>query len=894
MKRFFIFIIGTIIYTQVVSAQNFKQTINTDWLFHKGNLNIASQENKDIDWENVNIPHSWNDKDVMDDNYGYFRGTCWYKKTIFINPSWKDKDVIIYFEGANQVTEVFVNGKNAGKHIGGYTAFSFNITGLIFPADSGKGNEILIKVDNSRNEDIPPFSADFTFFGGIYRDVFLMADEKVHFDNSNYASQGVFLTTPLVSKDRAEIKLHGKVENTGTKIQYLKLVTVIYDALGENVRESSQSIKINPNTKIDFSQEIPSLSRPQLWSPDHPYLYRAVSRLIDTKTGKEYDSFSSALGLRWFNFDPEKGFFLNGESLKLVGANRHQDYKDLANALPDALHMRDMKLIKEMGGNFVRVSHYPQDPSVLEACDRLGILAMVETPEVNRITQTAAYEQNVMEMQKEMIRQNFNHPSIILWGYMNEILLEPRYQGGSAERIQYVKELAVMAQKMEDLTRREDPYRYTIIPAHGDFDLYHKAGLTAIPMVMGWNLYYGWYTGNLDGLDTFLEKHHKELPGKSLIITEYGADADRKLHTQNPEKFDKSMEYATIYHKHYLDAILNNSFVAGGVIWNLVEFSSEIRDESWPHMNYKGVMSWDRVPKDAYYLYQSKLSKVPVVSIASKDWKIRTGELDSDNLDTFSQEVEIFSNQARVQLFVNGKDLGIKSVNDASVKFQVSFADGKNILLATVPDSPGLTDFVVVNFQLQSPNLKSIKHPFSNIRISMGEKRQYADEELSQSWLPEHPFNKGGYGFIGGQVYKMPGNPLQPYGTKKLIKGTNLDPIYQTQRQGIEYFIFDVPDGEYELTLHFCEFVTGNNKAALAYNLNEKDQSETKANREFDVLVNGKIFLEKLSNENYLLPERAVAFKTRLTVTGGRGIDVEFKKKYGETILNAIELIKVF
>ncbi|MDQ6473010.1 glycoside hydrolase family 2 TIM barrel-domain containing protein [Flavobacterium sp. LHD-80] len=877
------------------SQEKIKQSINSNWQFYKGKAVTTEIENgKNIDWEDVNLPHSWNKFDVMDDQWGYYRGEGWYKKTVFVNPSWKNKSVYLYFEGASQTAEVYINGKKVGSHIGGYNFFSFPINDFLQFDNPEKGNQIVVKVDNSYNENIPPLDADFTFYGGIYRDVYLVATNEIHFDMSNKASDGVFVTTPSVSASSANFQLKGIVENASKVSKDIKITTKLFDENNVEVANITSDLKLKPNSKTEFKKLSKAIPNPKLWSPDQPTLYKAVSVILDKKTKQQLDLFSAPVGFRWFEFTADKGFFLNGKPTKLIGANRHQDYKDLANALPDALADKDMQLIKDMGGNFVRVAHYPQDPTVLETCDRIGLLAMVETPEVNRITETKEFEDNSLEMQREMIRQSFNHPSVIVWAYMNEILLRPRYDEKLAERQAYYKNVAALAQKLENLTREEDPSRYTMIPNHGAFDLYNSVGLTKIPMVVGWNLYQGWYSGEFGGLEKYLERHHQVLPDKPVVITEFGADADRRMRSQNPQKFDKTMEYAMLYHKHYLNAIENLDYVAGGTIWNLVEFNSEGRAESWPHMNNKGIISWDRIPKDAYYFYQARLSKKPVVSIGSKAWTHRSGVLASENDDFYAENLEVFSNEKEITLKVNGQTLGSQKTKEGSVIFKVPFKNGANLIEAYSASNENVKDFVSIDYTLYAPNLNSKKYPFENIRISLGDKRQYTDELTQQNWLPEQEYKVGSWGYVGGQVYKMPGNPQIPYGTNKLIKGTENDPIYQTQREGIEAFNFDVPDGKYEVTLYFAELVSGNTREALAYNLAEKSVKEEKAFRVFDVLVNGELFLENFGNQNYLEPEKAVDMKTTVFVKDGKGIRVDFKAKTGKTILNGIELKRIF
>src|SRR6185437_3164646 len=516
-KRGLLILILSFIVPGFLQAQSIKQTINSNWKFHKGNIaGYPSKSDDGIKWEPISLPHSWNTTDVYQDT-GYYRGIGWYKKTIYVPASWKNKSIYLYFEGANQVAEVYVNGKFAGRHIGGYTAFSFNIGGLLSYPDSLASNQILVKVDNSHNENIPPLNADFTFFGGIYRDVYLISADRIHFNLDSSAANSLRIKTPQVSDDNASVAVEGTITNATDSKQKIKVVSSVFTADGKLVAETKTAVNLAANTTTEFSQQFDKIANPHLWSPDDPYLYHVVSSIYDDK-GNLFDQSANPLGLRWFKFDAATGFYLNGKPIKLIGANRHQDYKGMANALPDALHEGDIQLLKAMGANFIRISHYPQDPAVLEACDRLGILASEEIPIVNRITQSDEFTANCKRMQQEMIRQNYNHPSIIIWAYMNEVLLQPRFKSNSPEQEQYFRDVAKLAKKLDDLTRKEDPSRYTMISCHGDFDRYNKTGITQIPQVVGWNLYYGWYAAGFEGFGEFLDRHHRELPDKPLIV----------------------------------------------------------------------------------------------------------------------------------------------------------------------------------------------------------------------------------------------------------------------------------------------------------------------------------------------------------------------------------------
>lgn len=866
------------------------KSINSNWLFQKGDT-----ANNSGGWNQVSIPHTWNALDVIDDEPGYYRGDAWYKKTIYLPPNWSQKEVYIYFEGAAQVTEIFVNGKRAGQHTGSYTAFSIPISEYLNFSKSGNtANQLVVKVNNSHNEDIPPLSGDYTFFGGIYRDVYLKAYEKIHFEADNNAANGVFISTPLVTNNTAELNIRGAFVNKSGSKKNIVLTHKIFDADGKVFKVLKRTYNIKGEQKIAFKHDLKNITGLRLWSIENPYLYRVVSTITEARTADILDEVSNPLGFRYFKFDPAKGFFLNGKHVKLVGASRHQDYKGIGNALTDAMHVRDVELLKEMGGNFLRIAHYPQDPAVLQACDRLGILAAVETPSGNHITETQEYANNALNIQREMIRQNFNHPSLIIWSYMNEVLLRPPYEKGSAQQEAYFENVTKLAQQLEDLTRKEDPYRYTMIPNHGSFDLYNRVKLTTIPMLVGWNLYMGWYSRTLEGFGEYLDKHHKELPNKPVLVTEYGADADIRLHNFDPVRFDKTVEYTNRFHQSYLRQMMDRPFVAAGIIWNLAEFSSEQRGESTPHINAKGILTHDRKPKDGYRFYQANLLTAPFIQIGSKEWTSRTGFTESSNVLVCSQPLIVFSNQKSVTLKLNDKIIGISATEQGVARFVVPFVNGLNRLTASATaDGIEITDQTDINFKLLSQNLKSDALPFEELNISLGDKRFFFDEKTAQVWIPEQEYVPGSWGYIGGKVFSMVNTTRHSYGSEKNILGTDLDPIYATQRTGIQQFKLDVPTGNYEVTLHFAELISPARKEALAYNLGaETDGTDDFELRVFNVCINGKMALSGFNNTEELQPERAVSSKFNVIINDNEGITIGFNALTGESILNGIQIKK--
>lgn len=895
-KRLYLILLMLVVVKMLAQSKQL-QTINNNWEFHKGDISVIpadiAKENSTDSWQRVTIPHTWNNVDAVDDTPGYFRGACWYKKSIVIDAKQKDDNArtLIYFEGANQVTNLYINGQWVGQHQGGYTRFHFDITKFL---KFGEKNILAVKVDNSYNKDIAPLTADFTFFGGIYRDVFLVTVNEVHFSMDDFSASGVFVTTPTVSKDQAKVLVKTLISNETNQNKTVVLVNRIMDKNGKLVAEKTQKVKINKNEKnVSFLKEI-LIDKPQLWSPNTPYLYQVVTQIKDAKTGQILEESVESLGIRWFKFDPEKGFFLNGEYLKLIGTNRHQDFLNKGNALTDEMHIRDIRLLKEMGGNFLRISHYPQDPTVLEMCDRLGILASVEIPIVNAITESKEFTDNCLFMAEEMVKQNYNHPSLIIWAYMNEVLLRvPFDENKDKERYTiYVGNVKKLASKIENRIRELDPNRYTMIVNHGGIERYKNAGITDVPMILGWNQYQGWYGGEFVGFDTNLNKFHAEFPNQSIIITEYGADVHNRLHSFESERFDYTVEYGNKYHEHYLKAIMDRRYIVGANIWNLNDFYSETRGYARPRTNLKGITTLDREKKDTWWLYKTVLSDKPIIKFGQNEWKIRGGVA---NLGTTycTQPITVYSNGSAVQLTHNDVVYNAE-VRNSIAHFSVPFVNGKNKLEAkTSSESKNYTDLLEVDFRLAPNKFSEFKDDFYELNVLLGSKRIYEDRVKSQVWIPEQQYSAGSWGYIGGEPYR----PKTKYGSLPSseldIIDTEDDPVYQTQRVGIEKFKLDVPDGKYVISLHWAELESDSKHEKLVYNLGDDKVSEAATMRVFNVLVNNEYIEKNLNITEQYGAEKAIVKRYEIVVSNGKGITIDFEKIKGNTVLNAIQIRKL-
>ena len=889
MKKLFYIFILLFIVGWAQAQQRVVYTINDGWKFTKGSPFEAQLTGcDDSSWETVNIPHTWNDKDADDETPGFYRGPVWYRKQLFIDKSQEGRRAMIYFEGANQEVRFYLNGQFVGEHKGGYTRFCFDITPHL---RYGQENLFAIYVNNVYNPNIPPLSADFTFFGGIYRDVYLQFMNPVHIATNDYASSGVYIRTPEVNNSAASVEITTLLTNDMPQATEIRVENIICDADGKEVKKTQAEVKLAAGeTKTDISKKI-KIDSPRLWDIDDPYRYMVYTRILDKRKGTLLDEVVNPLGLRWFKFDSEKGFFLNGKGRKLIGTARHQDYFQKGNALRDELHVQDVLLLKEMGGNYLRVSHYPQDPVIMEMCDKLGIVTSVEIPVVNAVTETEEFLHNSVEMAKEMVRQDFNRPSVMIWGYMNEIFLRRPYTEGK-QLEDYYRFTEKVARALEATIREEDPSRYTMMAYHNMPQYYEDAHLTEIPMIQGWNLYQGWYEPDINEFQRLLDRAHKAYKGKVLMVTEYGPGVDPRVHSYQPERFDFSQEYGLVYHKHYLNEMMKRPFIAGSSLWNLNDFYSESRVDAVPHVNNKGVVGLNREKKDVYWFYKTALSRRPILVIGNREWKSRGGVVNTAQKECI-QSVPVFSNAEEVELFVNNKSLGKKKIEDNYALFDVPFVGGENLLEAVaVTGDNKLRDMLRIQFQLVGSQLKDEAVPFTELNVMLGSPRYFEDRAANVAWIPEQEYKPGSWGFIGGTSYRRQTGFGTMLGSDIDIHGTDMNPIFQTQRVGIKSFKADVPNGEYSVYLHWAELESDKEREALVYNLGADSEQTFAGNRSFGISINGTTVSDDFNVARDYGYARAVIKKFVITVKDGKGVSVDFHKKEGEPILNAIRIYR--
>lgn len=856
-------------------AQRESKTLNDGWKFRKGECTAAADSAfDDRSWASVHLPHTWNTDAYTEKNY--YRGAGWYRRQLSLPQGWKEKQVFLRLDAASKAATVYLNGKNIGEHAGGYTACTFDLTPYLSLTSP---NTLAIRVDNSQT-DIPPISGDFTFFGGIYRDVWLTAIPKQHFNLTNLGSSGIFISTPHVSTEKATLQIRGEIKNDAKEKTTLELVHTVYHPDGTLAQTQKQLIQLKGEEVYTFCNEASPILHPQLWTPETPNLYRIETVLRNRKTKAVLDRCNHYTGFRWFSFDGNKGFFLNGKPYKLRGICRHQDQKPIGVALTDEMHRRDFLLMKEMGANFIRISHYPQDDALLEMCDKLGMLAWEEIPIIDIVPDTPGYADNCERNLREMIRQHYNHPSIITWGYMNEILLvtQRRYKTESELKPVLQRTLA-LANHLERALKEEDTTRVSTMAFHGS-NSYNTTGLSKITDIVGWNLYQGWYGGNVSGFEKYLAEQHRNYPAHPMIVSEYGAGSDRRLHALNPHAFDFSIEYQQKYLEHYLPVLEETPYICGGTHWNFIDFSSALRDESMPRINNKGLVYANRTPKDVYYYYQATWRKdIPVLHIASRDWTHRTSVQQDDA--PVMLPVKVYTNLPEVELFIDGKSIGKQKAENHTATFNVPFSSKKPFLLAqgsyqgsTVQDGLDV-HFTPIPANLDATNLKNFE-----LAVNVGSNCFYTSNESQLTWLPDQPYTKGSWGYIGGKEQ----------GTQAQIRCTADGPLFQTLRNDIEGYRFDVPQGVYEIELLFTDIFREN--AGIAYQLNRDGEQESRENI-FSIYINGEVIEESFSpcrESGYFC-----ALRKRYNITNDRdNIDIHFSSASGKCFLNGIKLRKIY
>mgnify|MGYP000318844878 FL=1 len=622
------------LFAMAVSMQTLAQRenilINQDW-----NFRFSHQVDKNSS-RRVDLPHTWNAQDALSGKPDYKRGIGNYDKKLFIRSEWKGKRLFLRFEGANCVSNVFINGKQIGEHRGGYGAFIFEITDKV---NYGKDNTVLVRVNNGEQLDVMPLVGDFNFYGGIYRDVHLLVTEDICISPLDYASPGVYLFQQHVGEKQAAVLARINLSN-GTEHPRQATLRLQVKEGDKVVYQADKKVTVAPHTSVQPEEMSFTLLNPRLWNGrEDPFMYQTVITLV--KDGKEIDKVEQPLGLRYYATDADRGFFLNGKHLPLHGVCRHQEWAEVGNALRPMHHEEDTRLMLEMGVNAIRLAHYPQATYMYDLMDRNGIVTWAEIPFVGPggyadkgFVDQPSFRENGKEQLKEMIRQHFNHPSICFLGLFNEL------KENGDNPLEYIKELNVLA-------HQEDPTRPTTSASN------QGGAINFITDNIAWNRYDGWYGATPATLASWLDKTHQAHPEIKIAISEYGAGASiyhqqDSLVQTSPGSWWHPENWQTEYHIQNWKIISERPYVWGSFVWNMFDFGAAHRTEGdRPGINDKGLVTHDRkVKKDAFYFYKANWNPEPMVYIAGRRSVNRVKPV---------TEVQIFSNCAEVTLKVNGQ-----------------------------------------------------------------------------------------------------------------------------------------------------------------------------------------------------------------------------------------------
>ena len=616
------------------------KNINDNWLFSKEAKSIPHV--MPHDWEKVNLPHTWNGTDGQDGGNDYYRGTCYYVKQLSLADFGDEDEYYLQFDAVNSSAKVYFNGELIAQHDGGYSAFRAKLGNI------QESNLLVVAADNSPNDYVYPQTADFTFYGGIYRSVKLIGVSKSHFDLDYFGAPGISVTP--------------KVTGTGADVD-----AVAYVAADEN---ASVRFEILDKDEVIASAEVSGdyhanmhIDAVHLWNGvKDPYLY--TLRAVLLVNGEEVDCVSCRFGCRSFKIDPNKGFILNGREYPLRGVSRHQDRPQIGNALLPQHHKEDIDLICEMGANTIRLAHYQHAQEFYDLCDERGLVVWAEIPYISNHLPNA--RANTLSQMKELIYQNYNHPSIVVWGLSNEITM-----GGKStpDMISNHKELNELAHSI-DSTRLTTMATVTMCQPDDE--------INAISDVLSYNHYFGWYGGNVHMYGPWFDNFHKKFPNKAIGISEYGCEA-LNWHTSEPEHGDYTEEYQAYYHEELIKQISKRPYLWATHVWNMFDFAADARAEGGENgMNHKGLVTFDRkYKKDSFYAYKAWLSDEPLVHICGKRYVDRVEPV---------TKVTVYSNQPQVELFVNGESLGKQTKGEYPFFYFEVPNNGESKLIAKAGD----------------------------------------------------------------------------------------------------------------------------------------------------------------------------------------------------------------
>ncbi|KRF04152.1 beta-galactosidase [Paenibacillus sp. Soil766] len=598
--------------------------LNDCWMFTKENDPAYASE-KLKEWQMVTLPHTWNDKDGQGGEEPYHRGACWYQRELEIDEAALGKRYYLEIGAAGNIGHVYINGQLAGESRCGYAMFRVSLN----PYLKAGGNRISIQVDNSYDNEVYPLLADFTFFGGLYREVKLLVMDDIHFDVMDNGRDGVYLTQTSLGEERFQLDVHGRIVNEFSRSVQASVEAELRDHLGNTVWQDNSILALMANSEFAFKGEI---SSPVLWNGiEQPYLYTAF---ISVKVqGQVIDSRQIEIGFRTVELSSERGVILNGKPIKINGVCRHQDFGGVGNAITKEHMDLDMDIIREVGVNSIRLAHYQHDDYFYSLCDRYGLLVWAEIPYISIPSTKDLESRNAVEQLERLIKQAYNHSSIYCWGVQNEITIAVETENTYRT-----------IQKLVDMTRQLDRSRFVVqANINGVAD---DSIINSFTDLVGYNLYYGWYYGEIDDLGTRLDEFHRTSPNVPVLVSEYGVDTNPNYHSYKPKVQDYTEEYQLKFHHNALQTFQERPYVLGGYVWNMFDFGSANRNEGGEKgKNLKGLVTIDRtLKKDSFYLCKAYWSQDPFVYLAGRRFIHRHQERNDIKVLTNMNHIRVYHN----------------------------------------------------------------------------------------------------------------------------------------------------------------------------------------------------------------------------------------------------------
>ncbi|WP_436048382.1 glycoside hydrolase family 2 TIM barrel-domain containing protein [Phenylobacterium sp. LjRoot225] len=866
-------------------AQSHREIVSlTDgWRFRQDNTLLGAEQPgfSDAGWERVSVPHTWNrvghyipasgDRVNTPEKINKTQGVGWYRLTFTAPSTFRGKRAWLQFEAASRKAEVWLNGVRLGEHSGGFSGFRLDATAAL---KSGRPNLLVVKTDNSTptlrsaTADVLPLAGDFFVHGGLYRPVSLIATDAVHLEMLDYGGPGVYASTRSIEGGQAHVSVRAKVRNDGRSAAPILVTARLVDAEGRVVAEGSNPVSVAAGRGSTVEHEL-TIGKARLWQGvEDPYLYRLVVELR-SGGGQVLDRVDQAFGVRQMRFDPEKGFFLNGKPLRLRGVGLHQDLEGKGWAQSAADIEADIGLIREMGANSIRLTHYQHGQTVHELADRYGLILWDEIPLVTlwtltrgQMEATSGLRANARQQLQELIRQNYNHPSVAVWGIANEVDFGASLPGFLTGDLGVPPDPLPLLRELNALAKAEDPTRPTTQANCCEGRLF--AGEVEIPIVApatelsGVNRYFGWYYGGVDDLGPHLDATHRKRPAQPLAVTEYGAGGAVTMHTDDPlggppdsRGRNQPEEYMSYIHEQAWATLKSKPYLWGTWLWNSTDFATTVRREGDANdINTKGLVTYDRkTKKDAFFFYKANWSDHPTLHINGRRYVDRAYRV---------TDVRVYSNAASTELTLNGRSLGRKTdcPQMTCVWEAVKLDLGENVIVAAGRFPSGDQQDRIV-WRVAPDVVEAIRIDSGALMAAPAESVRFGSDAF----------------FVGGKA----GTVSKPadYGKAKVTKviaGAVNSEVATTYRAGDFQYRIPLDNGRYKVTLTFVE------PGAKA------------GERQFDVIANGKRKLDRLDVAAAAgAPLTAVVRSFPARVSAGR-LDLEFRGRVGEAIVSSVEV----